>query len=79
MPYKKYMKLITRSLVEFIINSRNSFPKKGGISKRQGTNTILLVNPSPDFNMKRISSGSYAMVYTGTKNTLKIRSIPSIA
>ena len=75
-PYKRYTNLITRSLVECIINSIKSFPRKGSIIKILGSNTVLLGKPSPDFNMKRIFSGSYAMVYTGTKNTLKRRSIP---
>ena len=35
--------------------------------------------PSPDFKMKIIFSGSYAMVYTGITKILKRRSIPSIA
>ena len=78
-PYKIYTKLMTRSLVELITQSRNSFPQKGSIRKRLGANTILLGNPSPDNNKKRILFGSYVMVYTGTTNTLKIRSTPSIS
>ena len=42
------------------------FPYKCSISNRLGYNTILLVNPNPDFNVK-IFWGSYAMVYTGKK------------
>ena len=74
MPYKRYTRLTTRSLLECIVHSRNSFPKKFIISKRLGANTILLVN-----NMKRIFFGSYDMVYTGTKNNVKHRNIPSIS
>ena len=44
-----------------------------------GSNTILLGKPSHDFNTKVILFVSYAMVYTGKTNTLKIRRIPSIA
>ena len=66
------------SLVEFIIYSRNSFPHKGSISKRLGTNTIILGNTSPDLNMKKHFFGFYAMVYTGTTNKLNRISIPSI-
>ena len=73
-PYKRYTRLTTRSLLECIVHSRNSFPKKFIISKRLGANTILLVN-----NMKRIFFGSYDMVYTGTKNNVKHRNIPSIS
>ena len=78
MPYKRYTKFMTRSLVEFIIHSRRSFPKKGSSSKRLGSNMILLGDPSPDFNMKNIFFGSHSIVYTGTTNTLNRRSIPSI-
>ena len=39
---------------------------------------ILLGSPGPDFNTKIILFGSYDMAYTGTKNTLKRRRIPSI-
>ena len=67
------------SLVECIIYSRKSFPLKGIISKRLGSNTISLGDPSPGFNMKMILFGSYTMVYTGTANILKRKSIPSIS
>ena len=70
---------MTRSLLECIFHSRNSFPQRGSISKRLGSNTILLGNPGPDFNMKIIFFGYYVMVYTGTTNTSKIRRIPSIS
>ena len=62
-----------------IIHSRNSFPHKGSISKIIVSNTILLVNPSPDFNIKWVFFGSYDMVYTGTTNTFNRRSVPGIA
>ena len=50
--YKRYTKLRTRSLVEFVIHSRNSFPQKFSISKRIGSSTILLGKSSTDFNTK---------------------------
>ena len=61
-----------------IIHSRNYFTQKGIISKRLGSNTILLVNPNPDFNMKITFFRYYAIVYTGIKNNLICRSIPEI-
>ena len=69
---------MTRSLVECIIHSSKLFPQKGIISKRIVSNTILLGKPSNGFNMKFFFFESYAMVYTGTTNTLKIQKIPSI-
>ena len=73
--YNINMKLMTNSLVKLKIHSRNSFPHKGIIIKILGSNTKLLGEPSPDFNIKRILFGLYAMVYSGTKNTLKSTSI----
>ena len=78
MPYNRYTNLMKRSLVEFIIHSINLFPHKGSIRKRLGYHTILLGNPSTDFNKNIIFFGYYAMVYTGTTNTLNRRDFPSI-
>ena len=41
-PYKSYTIVMTGSLVECIIHSRDSFPNKGSIRKRLGANKILL-------------------------------------
>ena len=40
---------------------------------------IVQGKPNPDMNHKRIVHGSYAMVYTGTKNDMNRRSVPAIA
>ena len=40
---------------------------------------IVIGKHSPDMSKKRISFGSYAMAYIGTKNSMKRRSVPSIA
>ena len=69
----RYTPLMTMSLVELIIHSRNAFPQKGSISRRLGSNTILLGDPIPNFNMKGIFFGSYAMVYTGTKKYIEYK------
>ena len=50
-PYKRYTRLVTISLVELMIHSRNYFTQKGRISKRLGSNTILLGIPNTGFNM----------------------------
>ena len=65
-PYKRYMKLIIRSLLECITHSRNSFPHKGSISKKLGPSIMLLGKTSPYFNMKGTLFGFYAMVYKGS-------------
>ena len=69
---------MTISLVACIIHSINYLPQKCSIIKRIGANTILLVKTDPNFNMKITFFGSYAMVYTGTKNNMSCKSIPGI-
>ena len=49
--YNMYTRLMTRSLLEYIIHSRNSFPQKGSIRKILGGDIILLGNPNTDSNM----------------------------
>ena len=78
MPYKSYTKLMTRSLVALIIHFRNLFLQKGSIIKRVGKNTILLINPNPDFNMKIIIFGYYAIIYTVANNNMSRRNIHGI-
>ena len=63
-PYKRYTKIMTISLVACIIRSINYFPQKGSIINTLGANTILLGNPNPDFNTKRIFFVSYDIIYT---------------
>ena len=79
MPYQRDIKLMTLSLVTCIIHSINYLPQKCSIIKRIGANTILLVKTDPNFNMKITFFGSYAMVYTGTKNNMSCISIPGVA
>ena len=76
-PYKRYTILMNISLVECIIHSSNYFLQKCSIRKRLGAQNKLLGKPNPDFNMKFF--GSYAIVYAGTRNTLKRRSITGIS
>ena len=51
-PYKRYTVLITSSLLECIIHSRNCFLHKCSIINRLGDNKILLGKLSYDFNMR---------------------------
>ena len=67
--YKRYTKIMIRSLVAWIIHYKNYFPQKGSIRNSIGENTILSVNLNPDFKMKRIFFEYYSMVYKGTKKT----------
>ena len=78
-PYKKYTKLMIQHLVESRVMWLNRFPSSNGISKTMSPATIVTGQPKPDMSKKRISFGSYAMVYTSTTNTMKSRSVPAIA
>ena len=40
---------------------------------------IIEGKKKPDFNYQHIAFGSYALIYVGTKNNLKARSVPAIA
>jgi hypothetical protein len=78
-PYKKYTKLMTIALVESAIYWLNSFPSDNGVSDTLSPANIVLGRPNIDFNHNKIVFGSYALVYAGTKNNMKSRSIPAIA
>ena len=39
----------------------------------------MIGRANPDFNHNIIVFGSYAMVFTGTKNNMKARSVPAIS
>ena len=57
----------------------NAFPTKVGISKTIFPSMIVEGKPNTDFNQYRIVFGSYDLVYTGTRNYMNRRSIPSIS
>ena len=79
-PFKRLTILMTVSMMEEIYNCLNAFPSKGAkLSKTIGPATIIEGKRKPDFSYKRISFGSYAIVYRGTKNNMTGRGIPAIA
>ena len=78
-PYKKYPKLMTISLIGSVIYWLNHFPSKNGVSQTLSPANIVIGRPKPSFNHKKITFGSYAMVFTETTNTMKRRSVPAIA
>ena len=78
-PYKRYTKLMTVSLIESVIYWLNHFPSKNGVSQSLSPANIVIDRPKPNFNHKKITFGSYAMVYTRTTSTMKRRSVPAIA
>lgn len=70
---------MTRDLIEGITTWLNNFPPTNGVSRTLSPSTIVLGKAPPDASRKRISFGSYAMVYIGTTNRMKARSVPGIA
>ena len=79
LPYQSYPKLMTTSLVEYVIFWLNAFPSKTGASNTISPAAIVTGAPKPDFNLKYIPFGAYAIVYAGTNNNMKGRGIPAIA
>ena len=70
---------MTISLVKTAVYWLNAFPSKNGISGNLSPANIVIGRANPDFNHNRIVFGSYAMVFTGTKNNMKARSVPAIS
>ena len=76
-PYKKYTKLVTKSLVEGAVELLNYIPSNDRVSE-----TIIPsieVKVKIDIGLKSIGLGTYIIVYVRTTNTMKRRSIPEIS
>ena len=76
-PYKKYTKLVTKSLVEGAVELLNYIPSNDSVSE-----TIIPsieVKVKIDIGLKSIGLGTYIIVYVRTTNTMKRRSIPEIS
>ena len=67
------------SLIAHVVKRINAFPSKNGISITMIPSMIVEGKGNPNVNHKLITFGSYSMVYTGTKNDMKRRSVLSIA
>ena len=78
-PYKRYPRIMTVALVESMTTWLNAFPTTNGISSTMSPAAIVIGKHNPDMSRKRINFGAYAMVHIGTTNTMKRRSVPSIA
>ena len=68
-----------QSLIACVLKLIKAFPSKNEISITMIPSIIVEGKVNPNFNHKRITFGSYAMVYTGTTTDMKIRSVPAIA
>ena len=57
----------------------NTSPPTNGVSNTMSPAMIVQGLPKLNLRYNRIVYGSYALVYMGTKNDMKARSIPAIA
>ena len=67
------------ALVEVVIQWLNYFPSSNIYSDTISPSTIVIGNHNPNINQKIIIFGAYALVYIGTKNTMKRIIVPDIA
>ena len=72
-------KLMTRYLVEGLVEMINAFPSKNSISDDVSPASTLEGKQKIDMNIKRLEFGTYAMVYIKTINDIRKRSVPGIA
>ena len=68
-----------KSLIDVVTKYLNMFPRKGGISTTMGPSMILEGKPNLDMNIKRITVGSYDLVYIQMDNNMKHRIVLDIA
>ena len=73
LPYQRYIHLIIRCLVSYIVELINRILSKDGSDRNSSTATIVEGNNKIDLSKNRITYGSYAEVWTGTDNTMKTR------
>ena len=66
-------------LVEGVIRWLNDFSLSKGFSDTMSLATIDIGKQNTDLNQKRVTFGSYGMLYISTKNTTNISRIPVIA
>jgi len=79
LPYKRYTKIMVRSLVESVVFWLNSFPVVDGVSEDLSPAAIVQGRQHPDFSGNKILFGAYAIVFAGTSNNMHQRGERGIA
>ena len=79
LPYTTIPRIMIISLLEGVERWINAFPTKEINKNTPSPATIVKGRQAPRDDVSRIPFGSYALVYTGTSNTLESRSTPCIA
>ena len=77
--YTRYTRIMVIELVEGVIRWLNDFSLSKGFSDTMSLATIDIGKQNTDLNQKRVTFGSYGMLYISTKNTTNISRIPVIA
>jgi len=77
-PFKRFTKLMVRSLIEGVVFMLNSFPSKTGISNTMSPGMIVEGRPKIDFSKKKVVFGTYVLVTEGSDNSMKGRATPAI-
>ena len=72
--FKKYTRLMIQSLGEGAVGMFNYFPSKNSVSETMIPSMIVEGKKKIYMGLKMIECGAHAMVYSGTKNTMKKRS-----
>ena len=62
LPYKRYTKLMTIHLAEYVNHWDNVFPSELGVSSTLSPANIVEGKRKPDFNYQHIAFGAYALV-----------------
>ena len=79
LPFGTIPQLMVISLLEGVERWMNAFPTEDINKDSVSSATVIKGRENPADNVSRIAYGSYALVYTGTSNTLNSRSVPAIA
>ena len=74
-PYKKFIKIMTRYLVQDMITCLNMFPSNSGITSDLIPAAITLGSPNIYYNKLMVRFGAYVQVYIGTTNNTKQRTV----
>ena len=76
---QKITKLMTRSLVQYMITCLNMFPSQNGISSDLSPAAIVLGSPNTYYNKLNIKFGEHSQIYIGITNSTNYRTVGAIA
>ena len=77
--YERCPRIMIREIQAGIVKALNTFPRKDGISTTMSPGTIVDGREKPRLDIKNISFGSFAYVFTDTDNKMDTRGVWAIA